>query len=98
MLKVRELAEENIMWLVGREEINMAKDKWLVTNVPVIQLNEKVHILFHPDGNPIDDLIKRHLGTEALNEINNSGICLNANDDQCIWTLNNSGKFTLTSA
>lgn len=73
-------------------------DKWLNTEVSVVNADTQVCDYFVSENEPNGQLIKMHLGNDAQREINEKGLCLTSYNDQTVWTLTQSENFTLESA
>lgn len=97
MLKVRDVAEEKLYWLLGSGDIHILKDKWVANMLNDVE-GETVRDLFNSDGSPNKEKIAEVCGVGVLQEIKNKGIHLDESKDRLIWILNSDGRFTLNSS
>lgn len=96
-LKMREVAEEKIIWFIGEGNVLIYKDKW-INNLPMGTEEMAVKELFYSDGLSNDEKINEICGMGVMNDIKQKGIHISEGKDQVIWTLNSNGKFALSSA
>lgn len=97
MLKVKDIAELHIKWVVGKWDIDAYKDIWCPSPINQGTLNLMLSTLFNRDVSPDADRIKLHLGSAAYDEIMNKSIYLTNTSNQCVWDLRNFGFFYFSS-
>lgn len=102
LMGIKEAAEENIFWILGDGNINFWKDKWLIQG----RLCDFVSPPQHLAGLSVKDaLINIHewwpqffLSTGILQDILSTASNIRDSSDQCVWTVNSDGNFTISSA
>lgn len=97
LLKVRAVAEQHMFWIMGRGDIDVSRDRWLIVD-PHVASDMQVHSLFTSNIYPNESLVRTHLENDAYKEIIDKGIVFNAESDHVCWTLTSPGGFSLTSA
>ena len=101
MLQIREVAEQNLWWLVRSGQCNFWFDNWLGSG-PLCQRLPSVsdHLVgdFVLNGRWNQQLLRRWVPDDIVSEIITKSPPVGVADDCAVWALTESGDFSIASS